>query len=254
MKNKLFLLLTTSLLLVGCNINKKKSSDISSEILSSQNSSQVVSSNNPTSSETPVSSEAPSSETTSSEDASSEGTTTSSESQSTSESGYGYGYYNNYYGKLTWTDGADLKQKLHDIIRTGWNKLRYDKPNWESNSYADRSKYDFEYLDVLYKSDNVKASLTQKGWQREHAFPASLMTDQLTSDAVKTLGRATDFHNLFAGDASGNSSRGNKNFGVADKTDPSYTDRTTSGGIDGYSFDPKTFEPGNKDKGEGLLY
>ena len=162
---------------------------------------------------------------------------------------YGYGYYDDYYGQLTWDNGEDLKNKLHTIIRNGYKPLRYNTPNWESNSDADKAQYDFECVDVVYSKDDVLASYTQTGWQREHAFAASLMTDCQTSNAVKFLGRATDFHNLFAGSQNGNSSRSNKNFGVADKTSPTYTDRTVDNGNDGYSFDPKTFEPGNKDKG-----
>ena len=175
----------------------------------------------------------------------------SSSSTTTSEDAgeYGYDFYSGYYGELKWNDGADLKQKLHDIIRNGFNPLRYNVPNWETNTYADMAKYDHEYVDAVYAADDIEAALTQKNWQREHAFAASLMTGQLTSDAVKTLGRATDFHNLFAGDSSGNTSRGNKNFGVADVNAASYQNRTTDNGNDGYSFDSKTFEPGNKDKG-----
>ena len=162
---------------------------------------------------------------------------------------YGYNFYDGYYGELKWNDGEDLKNKLHTIIRNGYQPLSYTAPNWESNSEADKSMYDYEYVDVLYNGENIKTSLTNIKWQREHVFAASLMTGELTANAVKKLGRATDFHNLFAGDTSGNTSRGNKNFGVADKNSPTYTDRTTGQGYDGYSFDPKNFEPGDKDKG-----
>ena len=209
MKNKLILLLTTTLLLTGC-IAKKKSSSSSSASNSSSSSEPIPPG--------PI-------------------------------DDYGYGYYNDYYGQLQWENGEDLKQKLHDIIRNGYNALTYTAPNWESNIYADASMYDFEYVDVLYNGQNIKNSLTNTKWQREHVFAASLMTGELTADAVKKTGRATDFHNLFAGDTSGNTSRGNKNFGIADKTSATYTDRTTDNGKDGYSFDPKNFEPGDIDKG-----
>ena len=186
----------------------------------------------------------------SSEDASEEFSEDSSEQDASSEEqGYGYNFYGGYYGELTWDDGEDLKNKLNTIIRTGWNKLRYTVPNWETNTYADHTKYDYEYLDVLYSAKDADASLTQKKWQREHAFAASLMTGQGTGDAVKTPGRATDFHNLFAADASANMSRGNKNYGNADTSDATYTDRTVNDGVDGYSFDEVTFEPADKDKG-----
>ena len=241
MKNKLFLLLTTSLLLAGCSFTKPKTSSNSSEVISSLSSE--------TSSEKPASSEAQSSEVNSQNQSSETSSETSSEASSLPDGEYGYGYYNNYYGQLTWTNGEDLKQKLHDIIRNGWNPLRYNTPNWETNTYADHSRYDFEYVDAVYSAKDIPVSQTNTAWQREHVFAASLMTGQLTAEAVKTPGRATDFHNLMAGESSANGSRGNKNFGVADKTNASYTDRTTDNGNDGYSFDPKTFEPGNKDKG-----
>ena len=89
---------------------------------------------------------------------------------------------------------------------------------------------------------------TNTGWQREHAFCASLMTGSLTGNAVKTLGRATDFHNLFASASSANSSRGNKNFGKADINADTYQNRLDIN-QDGYSFDNKNFEPSDMDKG-----
>lgn len=160
--------------------------------------------------------------------------------------------YNGYYKDLSWTDGEDLKQKLYDILHEGYTPLNYvvnSKANWETNTLADHKKDDFEMLDVIYSPDDVFYKDTNKKWQREHAFCASLMTGSQTSNAVKQLGRATDFHNLIASSQNGNSSRGNKNYGFADKNDTYYTDRTVNDGYDGYSFDEKTFEPGNKDKG-----
>ena len=153
--------------------------------------------------------------------------------------------YNGYYANLSWTDGEDLKQKLYTIMRNGYKPLKFEGPNWESNTVADHVKDDFGYVDVVYSKTDIDATKTQRLWQREHAFAASLMTGTVTSNAVKFLGRATDFHNLFAGEASANGSRQNKNYGVAG----SGTDRTTDGGNDGYKFDTKNFEPGNKDKG-----
>lgn len=176
----------------------------------------------------------------------------SQSSEPTPSGEYGFDYYDGYYGELTWSNGDDLKQKLHDIIRNGYTALSFNKPgktNWETNAYADHIDDDFEYLDVVYSATNYSTSSDSKTIQREHAFAASLMTGSGTADAVKFLGRATDFHNLFASAAGANGSRGNKNYGVADKNSASYTDRTTSGGNDGYSFDPKNFEPGNIDKG-----
>ena len=174
----------------------------------------------------------------------------SSSSSSSSSQNQAISHYNGYYDALvSWTDGEDLKSQLHAIIRNGYKPLTYTTPNYETNINADHSKYDFEYLDVVYSGDPVFRNQTNRGWQREHAFCASLMTGSLTADAVKHKGRATDFHNLFASNASANSSRGNKNYGVADVTSLTYTNRTTNNGNDGYSFDPVNFEPGNIDKG-----
>ena len=174
----------------------------------------------------------------------------SSSSSSSSSQSQAISHYNGYYDALvSWTDGEDLKSQLHAIIRNGYKPLTYTTPNYETNINADHSKYDFEYLDVVYSGDLVFKNQTNRGWQREHAFCASLMTGSLTADAVKHKGRATDFHNLFASNASANSSRGNKNYGVADVTSLTYTNRTTNNGNDGYSFDPVNFEPGNIDKG-----
>lgn len=158
--------------------------------------------------------------------------------------------YDGYYKNLTsWSNGEDLKNQLYTILRNGYRPLTYTTPNYETNINADHSYYDFEYLDAVYTDAAISINETNKGWQREHAFCASLMCGSDTSIAVKNKGRATDFHNLFASGASANSSRRNKNYGVADKTNPNYTNRTVNNGEDGYSFDPVNFEPGNYDKG-----
>ena len=162
-------------------------------------------------------------------------------------------YYNGYYDTLvSWTNGEDLKNQLYTIMRNGYTPLSYVRSsgaNWLTNSNADHTKYDFEILDVIYSPDDVSKNDTNKAWQREHAFCASLMTGSTTSNAVKCKGRATDFHNLIAASTNGNTSRGNKNYGMANKASASYTNRTTDSGFDGYSYDDTTFEPANKDKG-----
>lgn len=160
--------------------------------------------------------------------------------------------YNDYYSSLTfWRNGADLIKKLHDIISSGtYQAIEYagTYTNWMSNQDADKDIYDREMLDVVYSGTNVDPALTQKSWQREHAFPASLMTNMGTTKAVRTLGRATDFHNLFASDSSGNSSRGNKNYGNANQSDSTFKDMDYANG--GYRYDSKNFEPAEKDKGK----
>ena len=164
-------------------------------------------------------------------------------------------FYNGYYDTLvSWTDGEDLKNQLHTIIRNGYTPLTYtkssSKQNYDTNIHADHSKYDFEYLDVIYSNQHTFKTETNKGWQREHAWCASLMCGSTTGDAIKQLGRATDFHNLFAANASGNQSRGNKNYGYADLKSGSYESKASvNGGKDGYTYDEFIFEPGDVDKG-----
>ena len=161
--------------------------------------------------------------------------------------------YDGYYASLvSWENGEDLKNQLHDIISGGtYRPIVYagSKTNWASNIAADQDLYDYAFVDGIYSTEPILKSGTQTKWQREHAFCASLMTGSLTGSAVNCLGRATDFHNLFASSTNGNTSRGNKNYGIADKSALGYTDRTSNNGFDGYSYDEKTFEPGDKDKG-----
>lgn len=159
-------------------------------------------------------------------------------------------YYDGYYEDIvSWENGEDLRRQLNTVINTGVNALKYDDGNWDSNTDADHVQDGYYAVDTVYSADDCLSENTNRGWQREHAWCASLMTGSTTGNAVKFLGRSTDFHNLFAGDASGNMSRGNKNFGEANKSADGYTDKTTNNGEDGYSYDKTTFEPGNKDKG-----
>ena len=177
-------------------------------------------------------------------------TETSSETGSGSEDiPAGFYDYDGYYDKdLSWNNSEDLVNKLHTLISTNYSPLQYEG-NWSTNQGADQDLYDHESVNLLYSDDTDLKTNTfylGNGWQREHAFAASLMTGFTTSDAVGVgRGRATDFHNLFAAGNSGNASRGNKNFGIANKNaeDGSYQDKGA------YSFDSKNFEPSNEDKG-----
>lgn len=248
------LTLLTAVLLIACGGNKSsftsESSQSSSQISSSESSesSSAVSSSSVDSS---ISSQIDSSSSISSSISSMD---SSSSSSSSSRPSYNEDYvlhaYDDYYLSIqTWDNGTDLKDKLYTLSRKTYKPLTYTDPNYESNINADHSYYDYEYLDVVYSENDVYKTDTNRGWQREHAFCASLMCGSLTADAVKNKGRATDFHNLFASNASANSSRGNKNYGNADKTNEYYQNRTTNNGQDGYSFDPVNFEPADKDKG-----
>ena len=179
---------------------------------------------------------------------------TSSSSNNSSEIIEDTKYYDGYYDTLvSWTNGEDLKNQLHTIIRKGyqpWSYTKSHKQKYDTNIDADHSKYDFEYLDVIYSKNHTFKTDTNKGWQREHAWCASLMCGSVTGEAIKFKGRSTDFHNLFAANASGNQSRGNKNYGYADKTASSYTTEFSSdNGKDGYTYDETIFEPGDVDKG-----
>lgn len=161
--------------------------------------------------------------------------------------------YGGYYASLdTWENGEDLKEQLYSIIHGGtYQPIEYagSYTNWASNQEADEYLYDHEFVDPVYSNSLISKDGTNTYWQREHAFCASLMTGTTTGEAVKTLGRATDFHNLFASTTNGNTSRGNKNYGVADKNSAGYTNRLTNNGEDGYAYDTTVFEPGNHDKG-----
>ena len=164
-------------------------------------------------------------------------------------------YYDGYYKDLvSWQNGEDLKEQLNSIIRNGYKPLSYtkssSKQNYDTNIHADHSKYDFEYLDVIYSDNDSFKTDTNKGWQREHAWCASLMCGSTTGYAINYKGRATDFHNLFAANASGNQSRGNKNYGYANAIALSYeTKNMIDNGKDGYTYDEFIFEPGDVDKG-----
>ena len=236
------------------------SSEKSSEAPSSEPSSSESSSAPSSSSEkSPESSTEPSSSEVSSEssEAPSSSSSSSSQSQSSSKEDTSFDpseYYGGYYSSLvSWTDSEDLISQLHDIISGGtYTPITYagSTVNWFSNAEAERDLYDHLMIDPVYTGSLVaNTTLTQQvKWQREHAFCASLMTGSTTGNAVKMLGRATDFHNLFASDASGNSSRKNKNFGVADKNASGYT--VVGDLVTGYSYDDVVFEPGNADKGK----
>lgn len=162
-------------------------------------------------------------------------------------------YYNNYYGNLTWKNSDDLINKLHTIISSNVTPLRYsgNPANWESNQMADQDLYDHSYVDCVYMDGGLLKTNTNIGWQREHAFAASLMTGYSSGIAVTSLGRATDFHNLFAAGGGANGSRNNKNLGYA---------RVGSQEIEAKEnciYDKKTFEPADEDKGRlarALMY
>lgn len=157
----------------------------------------------------------------------------------------GSNYYNNYYGNLTWKNGEDLKAKLHTIISSGVNPLKYgpSPANWESNQVADQDLYDYSFVNAIYNDSSISKISTDDGWQREHAFAASLMTGFSTGTAIKSLGRATDFHNLFAASAGANGSRGNKNLGYVNPESAEYSTKENC------AFTRNAFEPNDIDKG-----
>ena len=254
-KVKSLTLLLASVLLTACGQPKSQAFSSLKDESSLTPISQVDSSSSKDSSSEQRSSSANTSSAFSSSSSSSSHSSSSSSSSSstTSEPPVEKSYYNGYYDTLvSWTDGNDLMNQLNTIIRTGYTPISYVRSstaNWQTNTVADHTKYDFEYLDIAYTDQDVFKNKTNTAWQREHAWCASLMTGSLTSNAVKFKGRATDFHNLIAASTNGNTSRGNKNYGYANAISESYTDRTVNQGYDGYSFDETIFEPGDKDKG-----
>ena len=232
MNKRILLVAVTALLLIGC--AKAGNSSSSSLVPSSESSSSQGESSSEISSESSISS---------SESQSEQESSSSSEEEPPHQT---YDY-DEYYKNLSWENSEDLINKLHGIISQNYQSLRYEG-NWATNQGADQSLYDFESVDLLYSFDTDLKTNTYangKGWQREHAFAASLMTGFTSGDAVGVhQGRATDFHNLFAANYSGNTSRGNKNFGVANTEDETYQD------FGAYTFDSKNFEPADKDKGK----
>ena len=255
MKKKTYgILLLSALALLSCGSPSSSSSESSTEQVSSSSSSPLSSSViSPVSYSFLTSESEPTLESSDTQESPQESSESSSESsESSEETRVAYTYEGYYDALVSWTNGEDLKQQLHDIISSGdYAPLSYagSIPNWYSNQKADQDLYDHEFVDAVYTDAKIAKGGTSTYWQREHAFCASLMCGETTGEAVKTYGRATDFHNLFASAAGANSSRGNKNYGYADKNAEGYVDRTTENGRDGYSFDPKTFEPGDKDKG-----
>ncbi len=242
MKKKLLFLFLASFLLVGCSVSKSNKQGDSSSLSPSSDTSMSSSEN---SSDSDVVSSSTSSGDSESSSSDSQSESSSSEEEPPKENDYDY---DGYYKDLSWSNSEDLISKLHTIISANYTSLKYEG-NWVTNQNADQALDDFEMVDLVYsKNKDMKTNTyaNGKGWQREHAFAASLMTGFTTTDAVGVgNGRATDFHNLFASDNSGNGSRGNKNFGVAnsDAEDGSYLE----GGD--YRSDSKNFEPSNTDKG-----
>ena len=159
--------------------------------------------------------------------------------------------YHDYYGDLTWENGDDLINKLHNIISTDVTHLNFESPvNWESNMHADALRSNPEYVDVLYRDEPILATEhgTSSGqWQREHCFAASLMSGLSTGDTTDTLGRGTDFHNLIAAFGGGNGARRNRNFGFTNPDSLNYVIPVNGGN---YTYDESVFEPTDADKGK----
>lgn len=171
--------------------------------------------------------------------------------------------FDGYYASLeSWEDYTDLRHKLYDIISKDFEAVPYktdpydptNNTNWTINRTADQSLYNFDKVNVLYSdNDEFKYTGTSTNWQREHCFPASLMTGLSTGDAVAIIGTATDFHNLYASYSSGNSVHSNDCYG---NVDPSVGEVTTVGNAkhqDAVTAGPNkrdaVFEPADFDKG-----
>ena len=182
---------------------------------------------------------------------------------------------NGYYAELeSWDNYIDLRQKLYNIIYKDFVAISYTKDpydpsltNWTVNRMADQSLYNYDQVNLLYSdTDEYKMNGTSTNWQREHCFPASLMTGLTTGEATQIVGTATDFHNLYASYSSGNSVHSNNCYG---NVDPNYGEISTVGNAryqeaynaGGAKREP-VFEPADFDKGRvaravfyiGLMY
>lgn len=183
--------------------------------------------------------------------------------------------FDGYYKDLvSWKNSMDLKRQLYNIVSKDFTAIGYNQygTNWDTNRNADQSLYNFDKVHLLY-SDSEEYKQTGNNttnWQREHCWPASLMTGLGTGDAVNQLGTATDFHNLYASYSAANSAHSNTCIGNLD-IDKSNTE---DGGWHNVGtayvlednlntpVEEKGFEPGDKDKGKmaraifymGLMY
>lgn len=159
---------------------------------------------------------------------------------------YDVNYYDNYYSSLlSWNNSEDLLDKLYDILHENYVPLTFTG-NWLTNQNADQDLANYLNVDLVYSdNDDLKTNTNSgsSGWQREHAFPASLMTGQTTGNATKTKGIATDFHNLWASNASANTSRGNLNYG-------NVSDEELLGTNNNCRYSSDKFEPQDVDKGK----
>lgn len=164
---------------------------------------------------------------------------------------YDINAYGNYYKDvLYWENGEDLKRKLFNTVWDNGLEFKSYTKNWSTNQNSDEDLLDHTCVDVVYNSNKEKKTSTYsskntKGWQREHAFPASLMTSDSTGTATGGKGIATDFYNLFASYGSANSTRSNNNYGVP-KVDIKFTGDAKYGkDLNGNIV----FEPSDNDKG-----
>lgn len=180
-----------------------------------------------------------------------------------------------YYKDLThWDNYIDLKRQLYNICHKDFAAIPYTqdpedptKANWSTNRNADQSLKNHDMVDLLYTDkDEFKQTGTTSNWQREHCFPASLMTGLSTGEAVKNIGTATDFHNLMASYSSANSAHSNMSYGYVNPNSP--MEIKTTGNCKYQEDNPETwnndgvFEPADEDKGRtsraifyiGLMY
>ena len=158
---------------------------------------------------------------------------------------YETGLFDGYYAGITsWENSEDLIEQLHDLIKDYDPKSYVKSGEWTDLRFIDEAIDNPSSLETIYSRFDIDKAEQSVSYNREHAFCASLMTGFVTGDATSQKGRATDYHNLFAAATGGNSARGNKNFGFADKYDTNY-----SVSEEGYSADRLNFEPGDEDKG-----
>ena len=115
-------------------------------------------------------------------------------------------YTGDYYVSIDASmSGADLLSALHTVVNSGTLSFSYD---WSRFEAADEDPENSSNVIMIYARTSVKKSAHvsgSKGWNREHTFPDSKMSNANADD---------DNHIIYASDCKVNSARSNIKMGV----------------------------------------